>query len=221
MPVARKSVESSSRRAEILATAAELFATKGFAGTTVRDIADSVGILSGSLYHHFKAKEDMVIELFTEYFDELTERWDAVLSAPGDSRMKFEAMLREAFNNVDRHSAAARLFTYEWMELRHLGDFTSRWAGIERTWLTVIEAGVDEGHFRRDVEPMLLFSVAMDLIRGMAGWYRHGKYSIATLSDAYISVIMSGVVVDASRQEVRPSKPARRRASARVARESA
>ena len=43
--------QASTRRDELLAIAAELFATKGFKNTTVRDIADAAGILSGSLYH--------------------------------------------------------------------------------------------------------------------------------------------------------------------------
>ena len=44
------------RREELLAIAASLFAERGFKNTTVRDIADAAGILSGSLYHHFDSK---------------------------------------------------------------------------------------------------------------------------------------------------------------------
>src|SRR5262249_57938903 len=47
----------SERREEILAIAAKIFADKGYASTTVREIADAAGILSGSLYHHFDSKE--------------------------------------------------------------------------------------------------------------------------------------------------------------------
>ncbi len=50
----------SERRDEILAIAAQLFAERGFAATTVREIADAAGILSGSLYHHFDSKASMV-----------------------------------------------------------------------------------------------------------------------------------------------------------------
>ena len=53
----------SSRRDELLELAATMFAERGLRATTVRDIADSAGILSGSLYHHFKSKEQMVEEV--------------------------------------------------------------------------------------------------------------------------------------------------------------
>ena len=58
----------------------DLKAKQGFAGTSVRDIANACGILSGSIYHHFSAKEELVEEIFTAYFDELTARWDVVLT---------------------------------------------------------------------------------------------------------------------------------------------
>ena len=45
------------RREELLQIAGALFAQRGFKNTTVRDIADAAGILSGSLYHHFDSKE--------------------------------------------------------------------------------------------------------------------------------------------------------------------
>jgi AcrR family transcriptional regulator len=153
-----------------------------------------VGILSGSLYHHFDAKEEMVEEIFTAYFDELSGRWEPILASGADARTKFEAMFREAILAVDRHTAAARLFTHEWSNLRHLGDTATRWAGIERMWLEVIRAGVAEGSFRADVDATLLFSVAMDALRGLSGWYRrNGRYPIEALTEAYTGVVMRGI----------------------------
>ena len=61
----------SARRAEIVTIAGELFAERGYANTTVREIADAAGILSGSLYHHFDSKESMVDEILTGFLDEL------------------------------------------------------------------------------------------------------------------------------------------------------
>lgn len=204
-----RSTEVSSRKAEILSAAAELFAKQGFAGTSVRDIANACGILSGSIYHHFSAKEELVEEIFTAYFDELTARWDLVLAQPWDARMKLEAMLRAAIENVDRHTAAARLFTHEWLDLRHVGDFETRWDDIESMWLRLLRAGERDGSFRSDIDPALLFSVAMDAIRGLSGWYHQGhRYPIDTLSDAYIAVLMTGMVAETSRG--RPGRLAKR-----------
>jgi AcrR family transcriptional regulator len=57
------------RRDELLELAAEMFAERGLRATTVRDIADAAGILSGSLYHHFSSKEEMVDEALRSFLD--------------------------------------------------------------------------------------------------------------------------------------------------------
>ena len=69
---------SPDRREVIRDAAAELFASKGVAATTVREIADAVGILSGSLYHHFRSKQHIVEEILTNYFEDLQKSYAAV-----------------------------------------------------------------------------------------------------------------------------------------------
>src|SRR5215472_10149899 len=70
--------EPADRHQQILTVAAVLFARKGVAATTVREIADEVGILSGSLYHHFDSKEAMVDEILAPYLNDLREAYKLV-----------------------------------------------------------------------------------------------------------------------------------------------
>ena len=67
--------EPADRHQQILAVAAALFARKGVAAATVREIADEVGILSGSLYHHFDSKEAMVDQILAPYLKDLREAY--------------------------------------------------------------------------------------------------------------------------------------------------
>src|SRR3984885_16216830 len=73
--------EPQDRRGVILASAAELFARKGISATTVREIADAVGMLSGSLYHHFESKDAIVGEILTGYLRAIQDRYAAVLAS--------------------------------------------------------------------------------------------------------------------------------------------
>ena len=81
---------SATRREELLAITARLFAKKGFRNTTVRDIADAAGILSGSLYHHFDSKESMVDEILSTFQEELFGQYDEILASDDDARTKLE-----------------------------------------------------------------------------------------------------------------------------------
>src|SRR5688572_32113751 len=91
------------RRDELLKIAAQLFAERGFKNTTVRDIADAAGILSGSLYHHFDSKESMVDELLDSFQTALWEEYDAIEAADLTPRQKLEAVVRASFEAIDRH----------------------------------------------------------------------------------------------------------------------
>lgn len=61
--------EAEVRKNEILDAAAKLFAEKGFDGTSTNDILTSVGIAKGTLYHHFKSKEDIMDALIERHTD--------------------------------------------------------------------------------------------------------------------------------------------------------
>jgi TetR/AcrR family transcriptional regulator, cholesterol catabolism regulator len=56
---------SGSRREVLISEAARLFASKGYENTSMRDIAAAIGILPGSLYHHFPSKEDLFVAVYS------------------------------------------------------------------------------------------------------------------------------------------------------------
>src|SRR5687767_11597612 len=111
---------TATRREELLAIAGRLFAERGFRNTTVRDIADAAGILSGSLYHHFDSKESMVDEILRSFQDELFGRYDAILAGDDDARAKLEQAVRVSFETIDRHGHEVAIFQNE---ADHLGTF--------------------------------------------------------------------------------------------------
>src|ERR671914_102674 len=95
--------QTATRRSELLDIAAGLFAEKGFKNTTVRDIADAAGILSGSLYHHFDSKESMVDEILSTFQEELFGQYDEILASPDDARTKLERAVRVSFEAIENH----------------------------------------------------------------------------------------------------------------------
>ncbi len=68
-------------RERILAAAEKLFARRGFAGTSIRDITDAVGIKPPALYNHFPNKEDLYAEVLAESLRPLIELIDAAADA--------------------------------------------------------------------------------------------------------------------------------------------
>ncbi|MBO0852486.1 MAG: TetR/AcrR family transcriptional regulator [Nocardia sp.] len=107
----------SERRAEILRTAAELFASAGYARTVVRDVADACGILAGSLYHHFDSKEAIAAELLARYHDALDavaagSPGPAAITGPGDAFAVISGFATEIARCALEHRAALQLSIY-------------------------------------------------------------------------------------------------------------
>ncbi len=75
----------------ILDAAAKLFRTQGFAGTSVRDIVRAVGMLPGSLYYHFAAKEDLLAEVYAEGVRRISARVRAAIERHDEPWARLEA----------------------------------------------------------------------------------------------------------------------------------
>ncbi len=116
--------EPGDRRERILASAAALFARKGVAATTVREIAIDVGILSGSLYHHFESKESMVDEIITSYFEDLRTRYKDVLAGESDPRTRLHDLIVASLEVAEAHPHATEIYQNDVNYLTQLERFS-------------------------------------------------------------------------------------------------
>lgn len=186
-----------SRREQLLAIAATLFAEKGFRNTTVRDIADAAGILSGSLYHHFDSKESMVDELLVPFQEELFGKYDAILASGDDARTKLEAAVRVSFEAIDQHPHEVAIFQND---ADHLGTFerfaylADRNAQSRQVWVSLIEEGVRTGVLRPDLDVTLTYRFIRDTVWVAVRWYRPGGgLSHIDVADQYVRILLDGI----------------------------
>src|SRR5439155_24713757 len=99
------STPAPTRRDELLELAATMFAERGLRATTVRDIADSAGILSGSLYHHFSSKEEMVDELLRGFLDGLFDRYQEIVATEPNPLERLQGLFMAYVEAIeDRHA---------------------------------------------------------------------------------------------------------------------
>jgi AcrR family transcriptional regulator len=94
-------------RARILPAAAELFVERGYAGTSVRDISERLGMTKGSLYYHFTAKEDVLVALLEPLFEAV----DAFVEGARSSGRVTPDLVRRLIDVLDEHATMLRSFT--------------------------------------------------------------------------------------------------------------
>jgi AcrR family transcriptional regulator len=191
------SVLASERREHLVRLAAELFAKKGYQATTVRNIADEAGILSGSLYHHFDSKESIVDEILSSFFDELTAANKAALTKGGDPRSVISDLVRICFSTLVPHRAAIMVMQNDWNYLAQFDRFdylaTSE-KETERMWIGQIERGQRTGLFRADIDPRLTYRMIRDTIWLTVRWFEPGgRLDAQGLADHFIKVLFDGI----------------------------
>ena len=190
---------ASERRDHLVKLAAELFARKGFQATTVREIADEAGILSGSLYHQFDSKETIVDEVLRTFLEDLIARYRAALADAADARAALSQLVSIGFHTLEPHRAAITVMQNDWNYLRSLPgdrfDYLVRAEDeVERMWMEQIRRGQASGQFRADVDPKLTYRMIRDGIWVAVRWFRPGgRLDTDALAEHYIKVLFDGL----------------------------
>ena len=97
------------RQNQILQAAAHLFVKQGYGGTSIRDIAQRVGLLPGSVYHHFPCKEDLFVAIHHEGFRQLVVRSEAAIRAESDPWKRLELACAVHIDSAMEGDAIARI----------------------------------------------------------------------------------------------------------------
>jgi AcrR family transcriptional regulator len=186
-----------SRRDELLDLAATMFADRGLRATTVRDIADSAGILSGSLYHHFKSKEQMVEEVLRDFLDWLFGRYQEIVEAETDPLERVKGLFMASFEAIEHRHAQVVIYQDEAKRLSPLPQFSfvdERNREQRRMWVDILTQGVAEGRFRPDLDVDLVYRFIRDTTWVSVRWYQPGgPLTAEQVGRQYLAIVLGGI----------------------------
>lgn len=186
-----------SRRDELLDLAAAMFAERGLKATTVRDIADSAGILSGSLYHHFKSKEQMVEEVLRDFLDWLFSRYAEIVASTADPLERVRGLFMVSFEAIEHRHAQVVIYQDEAKRLNPLPQFgflDERNREQRRMWVDVLKQGMADGSFRPDLDVDLVYRFIRDTTWVSVRWYQPGgPLTAEQVGTQYLAIVLGGI----------------------------
>jgi AcrR family transcriptional regulator len=180
----------------MVAIAGELFAQKGYRATTVREIADAAGILSGSLYHHFDSKESIGDEILSGFINEVRANYRAAVATAPDPRAALEQIVRTTSHTLSRHRAALTMLQNDWNHFAGQPRFAylpRALREIERIWIAQVELGKQSGLFRTDLDAKLTYRLLQDVLWIPAAWRRTRGYSTDQVVEAFLRILFDGI----------------------------
>jgi AcrR family transcriptional regulator len=189
------------RTRELLDVAIKLFYEKGFNRTSIQDIADELGILKGSIYHHIRSKDDLlfaVIEVVHQAMDQNVAAVDALTSNGSGSsnvaqiRAFIEGHVDLCLNNLH----ASRVYAADLGALspeRHATIIAKR-IDYERFFRKLLLEGQDAGDVRNDLPARVLAPTILSGLNSVHRWYEPGRSLGADeVRTAYVTTALGGL----------------------------
>lgn len=178
--------EGSGRRRQILEIAAQLFAKKGYRGTSMRDIGEQAGVLGGSLYHHIKSKDALFVELHDGALDAAEERIADAVGARHDS---WDRLLAACATLLDIQLAPDSLTMPMMNDFREVPDpvraqLIARRDRFEGLFRSLVDALPLPPHVDRSIYRNLLLSQ----LNSAAGWYRPGRLKPSDIAAQIVTI---------------------------------
>jgi AcrR family transcriptional regulator len=156
-----------------------------------------VGILSGSLYHHFESKEAIVDEVISSYLEDLRSRYKQVLARDLDPRTRLHDLVVASLEVAEAHPHATEIYQNDVNYLSRIERFSYlKGAGkeVQNSWLEVINAGISQKMFRDDLDPKILYRLMRDSVWLSVRWFKPTRdYPISRLAEDCTSLFIDGL----------------------------
>lgn len=170
-----KDLAQPSTKERIRRAALALFAARGYAAVSMRDIAEAVGVRPGGLYNHFPGKQDLLADLMRRHMETLLAALDEALAGESEPRDALESFAR--FHTSYHIDFPDDVFI-AYMELRSLepgprAEIGALRDAYERRLRLILEAGRAAGDFTL-ADAKITTRMLLAMMTGVTTWYREG-----------------------------------------------
>jgi AcrR family transcriptional regulator len=153
-------------RSQILKESQRLFAAKGFDGTSLKDIAEAVGVRKPSLLYHFPSKEKLRLAVLAAVLERWNEVLPRLLMAAAGGEHRFQSIIRETVSFFSEDPDRARLLVREILDRpadmqRRLETYVRPWIGVVADY---IRKGQEHGEIHEQVDPEAYILQVINLV---------------------------------------------------------
>jgi TetR/AcrR family transcriptional regulator, cholesterol catabolism regulator len=186
-----------SRRQAIEDAASDLFRERGYAATSIRDIARALSVQGASLYAHVTSKEDVlwaIVDRAATRFEAAADRAEAKAAEarPGDPAEALAALVRAHVGVITGDVDEAGVFVNEWRALGegHRATILDRRDAYQARFRRHVEQGIALGLFAM-TDPSIATSTILSAVNGIAAWYDpDGRLPADRIADHLVDLVL-------------------------------
>lgn len=187
--------KKASKKEFILKKAAQMFREKGFAATSMRDLAETVGIEAASLYNHIRSKNEMLESICFEVANRYTIFMDDLESGNQGTIKKIETLLRFHIKQMIENFEEVIVCDREWKHLDepYLSNFHNQRRSYRKRFAAIIEDGISKNEVKKIDAPTAVL-IMLHSVNGIESWHRStAKISARELEDNMVLIMVDGL----------------------------
>lgn len=187
--------KKASKKELILKQAAAMFREKGFAATSMRDLAESVGIEAASLYNHIRSKNEILEAICFDVANIFNNNIETIESGNQRSIAKIESLLRFHIRQMIENYQEVYVSDREWKHLDepYLSNFHIQRRNYRRKFAAIIEEGIAKNEIRKIDAPTAVL-IILHAVSGIESWHRsQARISAQELEDNMVMIMIDGL----------------------------
>lgn len=193
--MAKAQRKKASKKGLILRKAAAMFREKGFAATSMRDLADAVGIEAASLYNHIRSKNEILEAICFDVANIFNTHIETVEAGNQKSIAKIESLLRFHIGQMITNYEEVYVSDREWKHLDepYLSNFQTQRRNYRKKFASIIEEGIARSEIRKIDAPTAVL-IMLHAVSGIESWHRSkAKISAEELEDNMVMIMIDGL----------------------------
>ena len=186
---------NSSRRDIITHKAAELFKEKGYKATSMRELAEKVGVEAASLYNHIHSKSELLHLICFNVANHYTEMMDEVEAEKTNSLQKTEKLLRFLIQGMVHNFEEVYVCDREWKFLTepYLSNFQNQRRIYRKRFAAILIEGISKKEIKK-IDPTTAVLIMLHAISGIESWHRSKqKINGDDLEENMITILVDGI----------------------------
>jgi AcrR family transcriptional regulator len=191
-----KAAKNGTKKDLILQKAAGLFRKKGFAGTSMRELAESIGVEASSLYNHIGSKSELLQSICFKIANEFTVHLNQVEKQQTDSIQKLKELIRFHIHMMLNEYDAVFVANHEWKQLQepYLSNFLNQRKLYESRMVDIVQLGIQKKEIRK-LHPHVTVFTILSAVRGLEFWQRHKKtVDVVELDTTMTDHLLHGII---------------------------
>jgi TetR/AcrR family transcriptional regulator, cholesterol catabolism regulator len=190
----RRRVRSAPRYRTLIDVSTELFSRQGYEATTIRQIADKMGIKSASLYSHVGSKGEILREVVLDIAHEFDESALDAVRAATDPEQRLYTLCRTHMRVMDSRADAVRVYYEQWRKLNddYQREIIRLRDGYEKLFHTTLTDGVAEKIYR-PIDVAHTVRVLLGALNWTNQWRTPGHGDPEAMADQIVDTILHGI----------------------------